>query len=100
MIRHYPFGYAVDALKQGKRVARAGWNGKGMFVFRQVPAEIPSDVIPNMQSLPNSVKAEFGRRGGSIRYSDQLALVKPDNSISGWAPSTADSLAEDWEILD
>ena len=27
------FGQAIEALKEGKRVARAGWNGKGMFLF-------------------------------------------------------------------
>ena len=27
------FGNAIEALKEGKRVARAGWNGKGMFLF-------------------------------------------------------------------
>lgn len=78
---------------------RTGWNGSGMFVFRQVPAVIPPHVIPNMQSLPDDVKAEFSRRGGFISYDNQLALVKPDNTINGWAPSTADSLAEDWKLL-
>ena len=27
------FGDAIRALKSGKRVAREGWNGKGMFLF-------------------------------------------------------------------
>lgn len=94
------FGEAIEAVKQGKRITREGWNGIGMFVFRQVPAEIPLEVIPKMQSLPESVKEEFIKRGDSIRYSNQLALVKVDNSINGWAPSTADTLAEDWLILD
>lgn len=92
------FGLAVEALKVGKRVCRAGWEGKGLFVFMQVPATIPPEVIPKMQSLPESVKEEFCRRGGSISYSNQLALVKPDGQINGWAPSTSDALAEDWQI--
>lgn len=93
------FGDAVQALKEGKRVAREGWNGKGLFVFRQVPSEIPADFIPKMQSLPESVKDELSRRGGGIRYSSQFALVKPDNTINGWAPSASDVEAEDWVIL-
>lgn len=94
-------GYAVAALKAGKRVTRKGWNGTGMFVFMQVPATIQSEIIPKMQSLPDSVKAEFARRGDSpISYCNQFALVKQDNTINGWAPSSADTLAEDWEILD
>ncbi len=93
------FGIAVLALKKGKMVARTGWNGKGLFVFRQVPAQVPMSIIPKMSSLPQSVKDEFIKRAKDISYSDQLALVKPDNSISGWSPSTNDTLAEDWIVL-
>lgn len=94
------FGQAIEALKDGKRIAREGWNGKGLFVFMQVPAEIGFDIIPKMQSLPQSVKDEFIRRKGAISYSNQMALVNPNNSINGWAPSSSDTLAEDWVILD
>lgn len=94
------FGVAIKALKEGKRVARKGWNGKGMFVFMQVPAVIQKDIIPKMQSLPQSVKDEFARRSEDIQYSNQLAIVNTNNLINGWAPSVSDSLAEDWEILD
>lgn len=94
------FTEALVALKAGKRVARNGWNGKGMFVFMQVPSEIGTEIIPRMQSLPEFVKNEFVMRGQPIRYSNQLAIVKADNEINGWAPSVADALADDWTILD
>lgn len=110
------FGEAIEAMKKGKRAAREGWNGKDMFVFMQVPSEIPLEVVPKMQSLPQSVKDVFIRRHESvkegamasvdpilmntIRYKNQMAIVYPDNSIHGWAPSASDSLAEDWIILD
>jgi len=108
------FGDAIDALKQGKRVARKGWNGKGLFVFMQVPSEISKDIVPKMQSLPQSVKDEFQRRfedessldpdavaaRGGITYQNQMAIVYPNNSIHGWCPSSSDALAEDWTILD
>lgn len=100
MIKNQTFGDALKALKAGRMVCREGWNGKGLFVFMQVPAVIGMDVVPKMQSLPAEVKLEFGRRGKPISYSNQLALVKPDNSINGWAPSTADALAEDWCVLE
>lgn len=93
-------GYAVAAAKEGKRIARIGWNGSGMFVFMQVPSEIPIETVPRMTSLPEPVRAEFVRRGQSLKYSNQFALVKQDNSINGWAPSSADTLATDWIILD
>lgn len=92
-------GTAIEAAKQGKRIAREGWAEDGLFVFRQVPATIPAETIPKMQSLPDGVKAELMRRGLPLTYQNQFALVKMDNSIHGWAPSAGDTLAEDWEIL-
>jgi hypothetical protein len=109
------FGKATEALKQGKRVCRDGWNGKGLFIFEQTPSSVPADTIPKMTSLPQTVKDEFERRKtyyqkqskdvdslcfNSIKYSNQIALVKPNNEINGWSPSTEDALAEDWIILD
>ena len=93
------FGTAITALKAGQMVMREGWNGKGLFVFQQVPSDIGAEIIPNMQSLPQLVKDEFVKRGGGIRYRNQLALVNPDNTIQGWSPSTSDALADDWIIL-
>lgn len=101
------FGTAIKALKEGKRVQRTGWNGKGLFVFMQVPATINREIVPKMQSLPQSVKDEFERRFNdpneqidAIYYDNQLALVNPSNLITGWSPSTPDALAVDWVILD
>lgn len=100
------FGQAIEALKQGKRVARQGWNGKGLFVFMQVPSMIGAEIIPKMQSLPQAVKDEFTRRfekdpsNAFIEYKNQLAMVYPDNNIYGWVASPSDVLENDWCILD
>lgn len=100
------FGEALVALKQGKMAQRSGWNGKGLFVFMQIPSGINKEIVPKMQSLPPSVKDEFQRRFEAqplldgIKYDNQLALVHPDNSITGWAPSVSDALASDWVILE
>lgn len=100
------FQIAINALKEGKMVTRQGWNGKGMFVFMQVPSEISKDIVPKMQSLPPAVKAEFQKRFddpnqqiNAIYYSNQLALVNTSNLITGWSPSVSDVLSEDWEVL-
>ena len=101
------FGQAIEALKEGKKVQRTGWNGVGLFVFMQVPSTIKRDIVPKMQSLPQSVKDEFERRFNNpneqidaIYYDNQLALVNPSNLITGWSPSVSDSLAIDWVVLD
>lgn len=100
------FGQAIEALKEGKRVARTGWNGKGLFVFMQIPAIIHKDTVPKMQSLPQSVKDYFqqtfdnpNEQITTITYSNQMALVGASNLINGWAPSSSDTLANDWVIL-
>ena len=93
-----------EAIETYPMIQRTGWNGKGMFVFKQVPSEIPMTVVPKMQSLPEAVKDEFLRRTetktnypfDSIRYCNQLAIVHPDNTINGWVPSVSDVLADDW----
>lgn len=100
-------GGAIYAAKEGKRIAREGWNGKGLFVFMQVPSTIGKAIVPNMQSLPQLVKDEFVRRFeskeaqiDSIYYDNQMCIVNSSNLINGWAPSVSDALANDWMILD
>ncbi len=112
------FGEAVAAMKQGKRVQRKGWNGKGMFIFEQVPSSVDISIVPKMTSLPQAVKDEFLRRheewqntkntelknfrrhAVSIQYQNQIAMVYPDNNIYGWVASPSDVLENDWIILD
>jgi len=98
MITNQNIGQAVAAASQGKIISREGWNGQGMFVFQQVPSLVPEAIIPKMTSLPEAVKTVLIGRGGHITYQNQFALVKPDNSIHGWTPSSADTLATDWCI--
>lgn len=100
------FGQAIEALKEGKRVARTLWYGCG-FVFMQVPSEIKKEIVPKMQSLPQSVKDEFERRFNdpkeqidAIYYDNQFAFVNQSNLVTGWCPSVSDSLSTDWTILD
>lgn len=52
----FGFGMALLALNEGKMVRRAGWNGKGQFVYRTVGNVVSKDFIPKFASLPDSVK--------------------------------------------
>jgi hypothetical protein len=85
------FGYALVALKAGNRVARAGWNGKGMFAYL-----VPANSYP---AQTGAAKAFFGD-GGLVPYNAYLALKGADDTVSTWAPSGSDALAEDWLIVD
>lgn len=95
------FGGAIDLLKAGLAVRRKGWNGKGMFIVKQVPSHITGDIIPNMQSLPQSAKdIIMARKEPHIDYTNQMLIINPDGRADSWVPSSSDVFAEDWEVVD
>lgn len=94
------FGKAIQALKSGLAIRRSGWNGKGLFVIKQVPSHITGDIIPKMQSLPQSAKDILMKRENPhIDYTNQTLIVNPDGRADSWIPSSSDVFAEDWEIV-
>lgn len=98
------FGLAIEALKLGDCIARKGWNGKGMFVCKQVPSIIDSIIIPKMQSLPDSAKKLLlDISMEPIQYCNQMIIVKNNSTgnrmIDSWVASSSDTFAEDWYIL-
>lgn len=91
------FGEVIELLKEGKVVRRAGWNGKGLCVFKQVPAHIESDIIPKMQSLPQSAKDIILKGQGFIDYTSQCLIYNENTGrADSWVPSISDVFAEDW----
>ena len=94
------FGDAIEILKQGGAIRRSGWNGKGLMVFKQVPAHIESDVIPKMQSLPQSAKDLILKGKGFIDYTSQCLIYNENTGrADSWVPSISDVFADDWEIV-
>ncbi|PTB28884.1 hypothetical protein C9I56_11255 [Paraburkholderia caribensis] len=92
------FGFALFALKQGKRVARAGWNGKGMWLAlscngaREVPAA-------NFWAPPNREYAEAN--GGKATVLPSITMKTATGEIlMGWLASQTDMLAEDWTVIE
>ena len=85
------FGLAIEALKKGKRMARAGWNGKGMFVYL-----VPANSYP---AQTGAAKAHFGE-GAMVPYNAYMAIKNVDETVSTWVPSVNDCLAEDWVIVE
>jgi hypothetical protein len=84
------FGKAIEAAKAGKRVARAGWNGAGMFAH--------SSCI-TISCYYRRCKEYWGE-GNFVPYRAYWALKTAQEDVATWAPSGSDSLAEDWSILD
>lgn len=78
------FGLALEALKQGQRLARAGWNGKDMWIGYVHPHsyDIFSIAFPSaMDLLPF------------------IAMKTADDKVVPWLASQTDLLAEDWMVL-
>jgi hypothetical protein len=84
-----PFGAAIEAAKQGKKVSRTGWNGANMYAYIVPAASYPSQT--------EVARKEFG---DMVPYRAYWALKTAQNDIAMWSPSGSDSLAEDWCILD
>lgn len=94
------FGDAIEVLKQGGAIRRSGWNGKGLFVIKQVLAHIESDIVPKMQSLPQSAKDLILKGKGFIDYTSQCLIYNENTGrADSWVPSISDVFAEDWEIV-
>lgn len=90
------FGLAIEALKQGKRVARSGWNGKGMWLaLGGTPVTLEADKFWNPHS-----KAHAIANGGSAVVEPYIIMKTVRESIQmGWNPTQSDVLADDWLIV-
>lgn len=82
------FGQAIEAAKQGKQIARRGWNGKGQYV------ELAS-CIAYIDPYGYKVNADHAAAGNRA-----FAFVGTSGVQLGWLASQADMLAEDWYIVD
>ena len=95
------FGSAIALLKSGFALRRSGWNGKNLFVIKQVPAHIESDIIPKMQSLPQFAKDLILNGKGFIDYTSQCLIYNGNTGrADSWVPSISDIFADDWELVE
>lgn len=76
----FNFGEALEKLKEGLRMARAGWNGKGMWIVLQRPDENSKMTLPYIY----------------IEYPEGHPAY-PSGSRVPWLASQTDLLADDWE---
>ena len=91
--KNMSFGQAVHYAKQGYRVAREGWNGKGMYAA--IMPGFPEGVPANEQTAAvHDIEV-----GDLIKIRPYWVLKTAQNDVAMWAPSGSDSLAEDWQIF-
>ena len=88
------FGDAVAALKEGLRVAREGWNGKGMFLSlvkgRDTDYRVNSEVFGT---------GNDGNSQDQLPVLDAIYMKTAQNNVVPWLASQTDVLAEDWQIV-
>ena len=94
------FGDALRALKEGKMVARQGWNGRGMFLWLKPATEVKSEWCkdPLLKQLADA-------NGGSIPALGTICMYTHDSSdrraiLTGWLASQSDMLMEDWIVVE
>mgnify|MGYP000488102760 CR=1 FL=1 len=83
------FGKVLEFLKEGYKLSRSGWNGKGMYIYL-----VPANSYPAQTEV---AKVEFG---ALVPYNQYIAFKSVDNIIeSGWRPTTLDMFATDWNVI-
>ena len=85
------FGLAIEAMKSGKKVTRAGWNGKGMWIGIVTADNYSINIAPydDGQDIPE-IKSLL----------PWIGMKTADNKFVPWLASQTDMLAEDWEIVE
>ena len=82
------FGEALVALKQGNKVARSGWNGKGMWLILIVG-----------EAVAQAIADRYGD-GNAIPVLDAIYMKTATGELVPWLASQTDVLTEDWIILE
>lgn len=89
------FERALRALKEGRRVRRTGWNGKGMWL--QVADGVrnrllgPVDMVSPGMPMPEPLIFE---------YPPHIVMKTATNELVPWLASVTDLMAEDWELVE
>ena len=87
------FGHALDALKVGRKVARAGWNGKGMFLYY-----VPAASYPAQRNTLKTLAGMFP--DDMVPYCAYIAMKTAQDNVVPWLASQTDMLAEDWTVIE
>lgn len=84
------FGWAVNAVKKGKKATRAEWNDKDTFIFL-----VPGSTF----SVNTSPLSNVYPQGTKIDYTPHIDMKTRNGPVTPWSPKHVDLLAEDWELV-
>lgn len=89
--KDFDFGAALAHMRDGRKVARAGWNGKGMFCFLVAGSQFTVSRAPLNQFYPE---------GTTVNYRPHIDMKSADGDIGVWVASHSDMLANDWAVVE
>lgn len=90
----FDFGTAIKALKEGHKVARRGWNGKGIWVVLMPSLYLDKDVV-------NARTTKHIGEGVDLDSQPYFVVWTADKKWQpGWHPTTRDCLAEDYYVVE
>ena len=92
------FGEALAHAGMGKKIARHGWNGKGMYVYLTEGRGIPTDEW--VARLPSQEITEAEKKMGYVIIKPHLDMMNAQGErIIGWSASQTDMLIDDWYVV-
>lgn len=94
MDEKFNFGYALELLKLGCKVSRAGWNGKDMWLVIAYQTK-----VSNLGTEQMDEEILFNKKYTNITQtlSNFIVMKTADNKLVPWLASQTDILAEDWK---
>lgn len=99
-VMNMSFSHALARLRSGERIARQGWNGKGMYLFLgQVTA------WRNAEGMDTEKSSALNRAVRSLELKQEdmrpcIFMVDAQGKlVPGWLASQTDMLADDWEVV-
>lgn len=92
----FSFGQAIEYLKEGRLVCREGWNEMGMFLVLTPGSEIAAE---NMKVKAVRDQYMDNHQAKTVKIAPHIDMRAADGAyITGWMPSQADMLANDWML--
>ena len=85
------FSNALALIKTGSKLARAGWNGRAMFVFLVPGSKFNVSRPPLLGVFPE---------GTEVNYHPHIDMKTANGEIVPWLANQTDVLACDWEVVE
>lgn len=92
------FGEAIEKALEGKKIARHGWNGRGMYIYLTEGRGVPTDEW--VARMPSQELTEVEKERGNVFIKPHLDMMNAQGErVIGWLASQADMMSDDWYVV-